>query len=90
MLPLSSRRRLCNYNGVPVVWNLENQADGRALGFKATSEQARLNVAEEKMSSKLSVVPFGGLTSSWMYWMRKGEALRLSTGKLKKPWISFW
>lgn len=30
------------------------------------------------------------LTSSWMYWSRKGEALRLSTGKLKKPWISFW
>lgn len=30
------------------------------------------------------------LTSSWIYWSRKGEALRLSTGKLKKPCISFW
>lgn len=25
-----------------------------------------------------------------MYCRRKGEALRLSTGMLKKPWISFW
>lgn len=27
MLPLSGRRRLCNYNGVPVVWDLRNQRD---------------------------------------------------------------
>lgn len=25
-----------------------------------------------------------------MYWRRKGDALRLSTGQSKKPWISFW
>ena len=25
-----------------------------------------------------------------MYCSRKGDALRLSTGMLKKPWISFW
>lgn len=31
-----------------------------------------------------------GRTSSCMYCSRKGEALRLSTGMLKKPWISFW
>lgn len=30
------------------------------------------------------------ITSSWMYWIRKGDARRLSTGKVKKPWISFW
>lgn len=30
------------------------------------------------------------ITSSWMYWIRKGEARRLSTGKVKNPWISFW
>lgn len=30
------------------------------------------------------------LTDSWMYWRRKGEARRLSTGQSKKPWISFW
>lgn len=29
-------------------------------------------------------------TSSCMYWSRNGEALKLSTGMLKKPWISFW
>lgn len=31
----------------------------------------------------------GIITSSWMYWIRKGDARKLSTGKLKKPWISF-
>lgn len=31
-----------------------------------------------------------GPTSSWMYCSRNGEARRLSTGMLKKPWISFW
>ena len=30
-----------------------------------------------------------GLFTSWMYCMINGEALRLSTGHLKKPWISF-
>ncbi len=25
-----------------------------------------------------------------MYWIKKGDALRLSTGQSKKPWISFW
>jgi hypothetical protein len=30
------------------------------------------------------------LTHSWMYCSKKGEALRLSTGQSKKPWISFW
>ena len=29
------------------------------------------------------------LTHSWMYWRRKGEARKLSTGQSKKPWISF-
>lgn len=29
-------------------------------------------------------------TSSCIYWSKKGDALKLSTGKLKKPWISFW
>lgn len=30
------------------------------------------------------------MTSSWIYCSRNGEALKLSTGMLKKPWISFW
>jgi hypothetical protein len=30
------------------------------------------------------------LTHSWMYCSKKGEALKLSTGQSKKPWISFW
>ena len=30
------------------------------------------------------------LTHSWIYCRRNGEALKLSTGQSKKPWISFW
>lgn len=94
MLPLSSRWRLGNDDGVPVVWDLST---GRAVEVKATAEGAFLKVAKGRLSSmpeeratKLSALQERSLTSSWMYWMRKGEALRLSTGKLKKPWISFW
>lgn len=48
-----------------------------------------LNVQPDTISVVTVLVSLS-LTSSWMYWMRKGEARRLSTGKLKKPWISFW
>lgn len=33
---------------------------------------------------------YTSLTHSWMYCSKKGEALKLSTGQSKKPWISFW
>lgn len=38
----------------------------------------------------MSQIEQRALTSSWMYCSRKGDARRLSTGMLKKPWISFW
>lgn len=90
-LPLSCCWGLCNNDGISVIRNLTRRREKevsvsyitltdwfvlKRLGYQQCLTQSR----------HLNVI----MTSSWMYWIKKGEARKLSTGKLKKPWISFW
>lgn len=101
LLPLSRWRGLCNNDGIPVVWDLWRDKCFSNVGTRNLKWMLLNYKSLPKFALQWAKQPFCrdttqssarclDPTSSLMYWMRKGEALRLSTGKLKKPWISFW